>query len=723
MTGRSRGGRRAERGPRRSCTATRMCSRWAVSRVTRCCLACSAPAGLFGGVDGPLGRYYMGHATGSIADIVLRSARAADLDFVRDEDDTYIRRRFTLSPRRSGATASLNTSFYLDNPAVLRARAPAIRRCRPCSSGSRCRRSGGDPRRGHPAAARRSAAVPGRGARRQHPPQAVAGGRRRPRHPAPALRLAGPQARLHPAQRRRPVRRCTTTASSCPTRTAACTLHIDDDGTRRCCAWTSATSRATSTRCCAVTSCSTPELRAAGLGRLEYRGAGCRRASVLAWEQTTDGFHSIGTTRMSADPARAWSTRDCRVHGVGEPLHRVEQRAARRRRRRTRRSFAAALAVRLAHHLSRDTRGWTERTGASRRRRPSGGGRRGWPRGTRESSRWCTRRRCVYTARGDTGGAASGDAAHGVVGSLRSAGLAVPLARGCGVWGRAWGLRTAAVRRDEIDSAWGARGPCGRAAAFVAVLAAHVRRCPASRRGRAASPCGAQRQPDRLREPEAGHRPRRLGHRGRRRPDHPGLRDRHQRRRRSAHRLQDRHGLPTDVPHRHLPDRLVPGARRALDRHGASRPSPQPQASRSASRTPPPSCTTAARGRSPRRGTCPPTRVSGVYVARLERTDTGGASHITFIVRDDGNTLRRRCSRPPTRPGRRTTQYGGSDFYQGAANGRAYKISYNRPFATRGGSDGARLLLQLGVRHRPVPRAQRLRRQLPRGRRHRPAGR
>ena len=28
--------------------------------------------------------------------------------------------------------------------------------------------------------------------------------------------------------------------------------------------------------------------------------------------------------------------------------------------------------------------------------------------------------------------------------------------------------------------------------------------------------------------------------------------------------------------------------------------------------------------------------------------------------------------------------YGGSDFYQGAANGRAYKISYNRPFATRG---------------------------------------
>ena len=32
--------------------------------------------------------------------------------------------------------------------------------------------------------------------------------------------------------------------------------------------------------------------------------------------------------------------------------------------------------------------------------------------------------------------------------------------------------------------------------------------------------------------------------------------------------------------------------------------------------------------------------------------------------------------------------YGGSDFYQGAANGRAYKISYNRPVATRGDNDG-----------------------------------
>ncbi|MCX6501377.1 MAG: hypothetical protein NT132_03055, partial [Microbacterium sp.] len=80
----------------------------------------------------------------------------------------------------------------------------------------------------------------------------------------------------------------------------------------------------------------------------------------------------------------------------------------------------------------------------------------------------------------------------------------------------------------------------------------------------------------------------------------------------------------------------------------------------------------------------PADAVSGVYIARLERTDTGGASHIIFIVRRDGNTsdVLFQTSDPTWQA---YNTYGGSDFYQGAANGRAYKISYNRPFATRGG--------------------------------------
>ena len=83
----------------------------------------------------------------------------------------------------------------------------------------------------------------------------------------------------------------------------------------------------------------------------------------------------------------------------------------------------------------------------------------------------------------------------------------------------------------------------------------------------------------------------------------------------------------------------------------------------------------------------PADAVSGVYVALLTRTDTGGSSHITFVVRD-------RASRAdvlfqtsdPTWQAYNT--YGGSSFYEGAANGRAYKLSYNRPFATRGGPGG-----------------------------------
>ncbi|GAA2853748.1 DUF4082 domain-containing protein [Paenarthrobacter ilicis] len=83
----------------------------------------------------------------------------------------------------------------------------------------------------------------------------------------------------------------------------------------------------------------------------------------------------------------------------------------------------------------------------------------------------------------------------------------------------------------------------------------------------------------------------------------------------------------------------------------------------------------------------PATAVSGVYIALLTRPDTGAKSHITFIVRNDGNR-----SAVVFQTADQTWQayntYGGSDFYQGAANGRAYKVSYNRPMATRDGPGG-----------------------------------
>jgi len=80
----------------------------------------------------------------------------------------------------------------------------------------------------------------------------------------------------------------------------------------------------------------------------------------------------------------------------------------------------------------------------------------------------------------------------------------------------------------------------------------------------------------------------------------------------------------------------------------------------------------------------PSDAVSGVYLAKLTRTDTGGSSHITFIVRNESSTSQVlfQTSDPTWHA---YNLYGGSDFYSGADNGRAFKISYNRPFATRDG--------------------------------------
>jgi len=80
----------------------------------------------------------------------------------------------------------------------------------------------------------------------------------------------------------------------------------------------------------------------------------------------------------------------------------------------------------------------------------------------------------------------------------------------------------------------------------------------------------------------------------------------------------------------------------------------------------------------------PADAVSGVYVALLRRGDTGGQSHITFIVRDDSSTadILFQTSDPTWHA---YNTYGGASFYGGGAAGRAYKLSYNRPFNTRNG--------------------------------------
>ncbi|MFB3819491.1 MAG: N,N-dimethylformamidase beta subunit family domain-containing protein, partial [Candidatus Methylomirabilales bacterium] len=80
--------------------------------------------------------------------------------------------------------------------------------------------------------------------------------------------------------------------------------------------------------------------------------------------------------------------------------------------------------------------------------------------------------------------------------------------------------------------------------------------------------------------------------------------------------------------------------------------------------------------------TVPADAVSGIYFAKLIRSDTGGASHIVFVVRDDAGTSDIVFQTSDT-TWQAYNDYGGNSLYTGQPAGRAYKVSYNRPLVTR----------------------------------------
>jgi uncharacterized protein YjdB len=82
----------------------------------------------------------------------------------------------------------------------------------------------------------------------------------------------------------------------------------------------------------------------------------------------------------------------------------------------------------------------------------------------------------------------------------------------------------------------------------------------------------------------------------------------------------------------------------------------------------------------------PSTAVSGVYFVLLKRTDTGGESHIFFVVRNDSGTapILFQTSDPTWEA---YNMYGGVNFYgcnDWDITCRSFKVSYNRPANTRG---------------------------------------
>lgn len=91
---------------------------------TRLLLALQRPQpGLFGGPEGPLGRYYMGHIIGEIADIVFADERFdAAFDFVLDGHGSYVRRRFIPSALTQLRNILPNMSFWPVVPPIADAR-------------------------------------------------------------------------------------------------------------------------------------------------------------------------------------------------------------------------------------------------------------------------------------------------------------------------------------------------------------------------------------------------------------------------------------------------------------------------------------------------------------------------------------------------------------------------------------------------------------------------
>ncbi|HEY6507078.1 MAG TPA: N,N-dimethylformamidase beta subunit family domain-containing protein, partial [Vicinamibacterales bacterium] len=86
----------------------------------------------------------------------------------------------------------------------------------------------------------------------------------------------------------------------------------------------------------------------------------------------------------------------------------------------------------------------------------------------------------------------------------------------------------------------------------------------------------------------------------------------------------------------------------------------------------------------------PANAVSGLYIARLVRLDTQGASHIAFVVRRAGaSDLLFKTSDATWQA---YNVWGGNSLYVGNTSfpsGHAAKVSYNRPFSTRAGGGGS----------------------------------
>jgi len=300
---------------------------------------------LFGGPDGPLGRYYMGHIMGSIARLVLAHPEDVRwLDFGRDACGTYVRRRLTPSAATQREQGLLNTSFYIDNPpfydashrnptlsAVFMGLAIAPIGRRLVAEAMRLKHIGPPPHRWW-AHGLNIVRRPWRAAldvidilRHRYLSKV--------RKPGFVLRNAGGTYALDYH------------AEQVPHADSRVTLR-NDQGDLQIDFRYQAQDIDSVLRAHALLD---QDLRAAGLGHLVYERPEAERAAHV-FEQASDGFHQIGTTRMSADPAQGVVDGNARVHGV-DNLHIASSSVFSTSGEANPTLLAVALGLRLASHL------------------------------------------------------------------------------------------------------------------------------------------------------------------------------------------------------------------------------------------------------------------------------------------------------------------------------------------------------------------------------------
>lgn len=273
------------------------------------------PAAL-GGHDGPLGRFYMGHVSGKIADLVLADPTAAGIhEFFLDEG-VFARRRFTVKPQAQLRERLLNIAFWADNPAFhrpghrngilslvwLALAIPPIGR-RLVAEGVRVNHVGPRPRQW----ARHAWNVICSPFSTLREISTVLHGRllSSPRKPGFLVASRDGRYALHYMAEQGPSSESRVKLSD---RKDALGLPFLDIDLRY--AETDARS------VLRAHDLLDRSLQSAGLGRLDYHepDSEARVASIL--QQATEGYHQIGTTRMGTSPQHSVVDAQCQVHGI-----------------------------------------------------------------------------------------------------------------------------------------------------------------------------------------------------------------------------------------------------------------------------------------------------------------------------------------------------------------------------------------------------------------------